>query len=362
VVNRTGQAGLSAEAGKDAGWSRIVVEKPFGSDLKTSLALDSVLQKNFSEHQIYRIDHYLAKETVQNILVFRFANSIFEPIWNRQYIDHVDICVAETLGVEHRAGYYEKAGVLRDMFQNHMMQLLALIAMEPPANFLPEMVRDEKAKLFKSLRPFDAGSIEDRVVLGQYAAGTVDGTRVPAYRDEPGVDSRSLTPTFARMKVFVDNWRWQGVPFNMMSGKRLAEKSTRISVQFKDVPHSIFRSIISDSISANRLTFVIQPEEKISLTFQAKSPGATVCLRPMNMEFSYGADMERILEAYEKVLIDCMLGDQMLFLRQDSEELCWSFFTPFIEDCEKCVDKARILHFYEAGTWGPEALNEIKKP
>lgn len=358
VANMIGQARYFTEAEKDAGWSRIVVEKPFGSDLKTSLKLNSALREIFQEHQIYRIDHYLAKETVQNILVFRFANSIFEPIWNRQYIDYVDICAAEILGVEHRVGYYEKAGVLRDMFQNHMMQLLTLIAMEPPANFLPEMVRDEKAKLIKSLKPFEMGKIEDNISLGQYTAGIINGKRVPAYRDEPGVASQSLTPTFARLKVFIDNWRWQGVPFYMMSGKRLAEKITRIIVQFKDVPHSIFRNVINDSITANRLTFFIQPNEKISLRFQAKNPGSTVCLRPMNMEFSYNSKTGRILEAYEKVLIDCMLGDQMLFLRQDSEELCWSFLTPILEDCEECMDKARRLHFYEAGSWGPASVNE----
>jgi len=259
VINKIGEAGLSCEEGCSGLWTRIVVEKPFGSDLKSAAALNDVLSRHFQEHQIYRIDHYLAKETVQNILVFRFANSILEQIWNRQYIDYVDLCAAETVGVEHRAGYYEHAGVLRDMFQNHILQLLSLVAMEPPAEFLPEMVRDEKAKVFRSLKPFDIAAIDRDLVLGQYAAGAIEGRSVQAYRQEPGVNPRSLTPTYAMMRVFVDNWRWQGVPFYLMSGKRLGKKLTRIVVQFKDVPHSIFIDIISGSIAANRLTFDIQP-------------------------------------------------------------------------------------------------------
>ncbi len=360
IATMIGRAGLSTEADPDKNWSRIVVEKPFGSNLQTSTALNNTLQQSFKEHQIYRIDHYLAKETVQNILVFRFANAIFEPLWSRQYIEYVDICAAETLGIEHRAGYYEKAGVLRDMFQNHIMQLLSLIAMEPPAKFASEMVHDEKAKVFRSLLPFDATTTEKNIVLGQYAAGTLNGNKVPAYRNEPGVDPQSLTPTYAMMKIFIDNWRWQGVPFYLMSGKRLKEKLTRIVVQFKDVPHSVFSTIISETISANRLTFVIQPNEKISLTFQAKNPGSTVCLRSMNMEFHYDGTAEQTLDAYEKVLIDCMNGDQMLFLRQDSEELCWSFFTPLIEDCEACINREKNLCFYEAGTEGPRQAKKIK--
>jgi glucose-6-phosphate 1-dehydrogenase len=354
VINKIGGAGLAAESAADWSWSRIVVEKPFGSDLKSAIALNDVLGRYFQERQIYRIDHYLAKETVQNILVFRFANSILEPIWNRQYIDYVDICAAETVGVEHRAGYYEQAGVLRDMFQNHILQLLSLVAMEPPAQFLPEMVRDEKAKVFRSLKPFDTAALDRDLVLGQYAAGTTDGGSVPAYRQEPGVDPRSLTPTYAMLKVYIDNWRWQGVPFYLMSGKRLRQKLSRIIVQFKDVPHTIFRNIISSGIAANRLTFDIQPHERISLTFQAKSPGTAVCLRPISMEFSYDGDRERIFEAYEKVLLDCMNGDQMLALRQDSEELCWSFLTPLIDDCERCIKTDKILQFYPAGSRGPE--------
>lgn len=359
VISKIGEAGLACEDGCSGHWTRIVVEKPFGSDLKSAAALNGVLGRHFQEHQIYRIDHYLAKETVQNILVFRFANSILEPIWNRQYIDYVDICAAEIIGVEHRAGYYEQAGVLRDMFQNHMLQLLSLVAMEPPAQFLSEMVRDEKAKVFRSLRPFDTTAIDRDLVLGQYAAGAIEGKSVPAYRQEPGVHPQSLTPTYAMMRLFVDNWRWQGVPFYLMSGKRLGQKLTRIIVQFKDVPHTIFRNIISSSIAANRLTFDIQPHERITLTFQAKNPGTAVCLRPISMEFSYDSDRGRIFDAYEKVLLDCMNGDQMLALRQDSEELCWSFLTPLIDDCERCIQKDRILQFYPSGSNGPETAERM---
>lgn len=361
VVNMTGQSGLGAAKAESGGWSRIVVEKPFGSDLKSSVALNNILQQSFKEHQIYRIDHYLAKETVQNILVFRFANSIFEPLWNRQFIEYIDIRATETLGVEHRAGYYEKAGVLRDMFQNHMMQLLTLTAMEPPAHFQPESVRDEKAKLIQSIRPFNSETRKQNIVLGQYGAGMIDGKRVPAYREEAAVNPRSFTPTFVIMKLFIDNWRWQGVPFYMLTGKRLAEKLTRIVIQFKDVPHAIFRNVFSKGIIANRLIFSIQPNEKISLTFQAKNPGSTICARSINMQFSYDDYQEQALEAYEKVLIDCLNGDQMLFLRQDSEELCWSLLTPLIEDCEKCADQGELLKFYEAGTCGPKLIETPAK-
>ncbi len=360
VARHLGHAGLSAEKKEGSGWSRLVVEKPFGRDLQTAIALDRGLHEHFQEHQIFRIDHYLAKETVQNILMFRFANALFEPVWNRTYIDSVTITAAETLGVEHRAGFYEQAGVLRDMFQNHMMQLFALTAMEPPSVFEAERVRDEKAKLYRALRPFPVDRLDDFLVLGQYRRGTLEGEPVPAYREEPGVHERSLTPTFAMMKVFVDNWRWQGVPFFITSGKRLAEKRTEIVIQFKEVPHSVFRSVLGEHISANRLILGIYPEEKITLTFQTKSPGAQVRLRSVTMDFSYHQGYTGpILEAYEKVLLDCMLGDQMLFWRQDGVELCWSFLTPVLWGCETCTNRAGMLLPYEAGTWGPEAAQRL---
>jgi glucose-6-phosphate 1-dehydrogenase len=349
-----GKAGLSTGGQEGKSWSRIVVEKPFGRDLDTAIDLDRSLHEHFQEDQIFRIDHYLAKETVQNILMFRFANAIFEPIWNRRYIDHIHIRAAETLGVEHRAGYYEQAGVLRDMFQNHMMQLLALTAMDPPSLFEADRVRDEKIRVYRSLRPFPVQNWQASLVLGQYGAGTIEGRRVPGYREEPGVNPESLIPTFAMMKVFLDNWRWQGVPFYLTSGKRLPEKRTEITIQFKEIPHSMFRETLGEVISANRLILGIYPDEKITLTFQTKHPGVKVCLRSVTMDFHYHQNYRGpTLEAYEKVLLDCMLGDQMLFWRQDGVELCWSFLTPILTECEACGDRARLLHLYESGTWGP---------
>ena len=352
-----GDSGLSRENSEGGGWSRIVVEKPFGHDLESAVELDRVLHEHFQEHQIFRIDHYLAKETVQNILMFRFANAIFEPIWNRSYIDYVSITAAEVLGVEHRSGYYDRAGVLRDMFQNHMMQLLSLTAMDPPSFFEADRVRDEKVRVYRSLKPFPVDNLSDFIILGQYNAGSIDGGRVPAYRDEPGVDPQSLTPTFAMMKVFLDNWRWQGVPFYLSSGKRLAKKLTEIRIQFKEVPHSMFRGTLGESISANSLALGIYPEEKISLSFQTKNPGAVVCLRTVTMDFQYLQNYKGpVLDAYEKVLLDCMLGDHMLFWRQDGVELCWSFLTPILRECETCRDRAEMLQSYDAGSWGPRAV------
>lgn len=356
TVHMLGNSGLSSEQTNGNGWSRVVVEKPFGRDLDSAIQLDDSIHEHFREHQVFRIDHYLAKETVQNILMLRFANAIFEPVWNRGFIDRVSITAAETLGVEHRAGYYEQAGVLRDMFQNHMMQLLALTAMEPPSRFEADRVRDEKAKVYRSLRPFPVERLQDYLVLGQYGAGSLHGKRVPAYRDEAGVRVDSLTPTFATMKVFLDNWRWQGVPFILTSGKRLEKKRTGITVQFKEVPHSMFRQTLGEDITANRLTLGIYPEEKIALTFQTKNPGAKVCLRSVTMDFHYHQNYKGpVLDAYEKVLLDCMLGDHMLFWRKDGVELCWAFLTPILYECETCGGRAEMLLPYESGTWGPKA-------
>jgi len=355
VAQMLGKAGLSKERENGNGWSRLVIEKPFGHDLQTAVELDQSIRKYFNEQQIFRIDHYLAKETVQNILMFRFANAIFEPIWNRRYIDHVSILASETLGVEHRAGYYEQSGVIRDMFQNHMMQLIALTAMEAPSQFETGRVRDEKIKVFRSLKPFPVDKLNAYIVLGQYRQGKINGKPVPGYREEPGISSDSLTPTFARMKVFIDNWRWQGVPFYLTSGKRLAQKKTEISIQFKEIPHSMFRQTLGANVDANQLTLGIYPDEKVTLTFQTKNPGARVCLRSVTMDFSYHQNYSGpILDAYEKVLIDCMLGDQMLFWRQDSLEQCWSFLTPILNGCENCANQSDMLHFYESGSWGPE--------
>ena len=352
-----GKAGLAREHVDGNGWSRIVVEKPFGNDLKSARELNRKLHEHFSEGQIFRIDHYLAKETVQNVSIFRFANSIFEPLWNRMYIDHVHINAVESLGVEKRAAYYEEAGVLRDMFQNHMMQLLAVTAMEPPALFEAEQVRDEQVKVFHALRPISGADPFRDLVLGQYGPGTVDGKQVPGYREEPGIDPNSLTPTFGMMTVFVDNWRWQDVPFHMTSGKRLAKKVTEIVISFKKVPHLLFQNVLGDSITPNLLTLQIHPEEKINLTFETKNPGAKVCLRPVTMDFNYHQNYEGpILDAYEKALIDCIQGDHMLFWREDAVELCWAFIDPILEDFENCADRSERLLPYPAGTWGPDVI------
>jgi len=361
VGETLGQAGLSRDDENGGGWVRIVIEKPFGSNLKTARDLNNSLRQSFQENQIYRIDHYLAKETVQSMLVFRFANAIFEPVWNRSYIDYVRITAAETLGVEHRSGYYEEAGVLRDMFQNHMMQLLAITAMEPPSIFEADRVQDEKVKVFRCLRPFAVDSINKHLVLGQYGPGTIRDTAVPGYRDEPGVNPESLIATFALMRVFVDNWRWQGVPFYVMSGKRLARKRTEIVIQFKEVPHSMFRHVLGEHITANRLTLGVQPDEKITCTFQTKNPGATFCLRSVTMDFDYHQNYQGPrLDAYEKSLLDCMQGDHMLFWRQDGVDLSWSFLTPILDECESCPERAERLRFYQSGSWGPLSTQDME--
>ena len=354
IAKKIGEVGLSREGKNGNGWARIVVEKPFGRDLQTALDLDRVLHKSFKENQIFRIDHYLAKETVQNILMFRFANTIFEPIWNRNYIDYIGILAAEKLGVENRAGYYEQAGVLRDMFQNHMVQLLALTAMEPPSLFEDDRVRDEKAKVGRSVKPLARETLMDNLVLGQYKGGIVEGNKVAGYREEKGVNPKSITPTFAMMRMFVDNWRWQGVPFYLASGKRLARKETKIVVQFKNVPHSMFREVLDEKITANRLVLGIYPEEEINITFQTKVPGAKSCLRPVTMDFKYYQGFRGSpLDAYAKVLLDVIMGDHMLFWRQDGVALSWSYLTPILHACETCANPEAQLHPYEAGSWGP---------
>ncbi|MEN8142525.1 MAG: glucose-6-phosphate dehydrogenase [Thermodesulfobacteriota bacterium] len=354
------EVGLAREKEAGRGWTRIVIEKPFGRDLASARELDQTLHLGFAEHQIFRIDHYLAKETVQNTIMFRFANSIFEPLWNRDYIDYVGIVAAEELGVETRAGYYEGAGVVRDMFQNHMLQLLALIAMEPPASFSTKGIRDEKNKLFRCLRPLTAEGQGDALVLGQYGPGQVNGQDVPGYRQEVGVNRDSLTPTFAMMRLYLDNWRWQGVPFYLVSGKRLARKDTRMVIQFKEVPHSMFRKQLGEKINANRLTLGVFPEEEIRLSFQAKVPGQRICMRTTELEFKYYEDFTGpVMAAYEKVLLDCMQGEQMFFWRQDGVELAWAFLDPILEACEQCSDRSRQLGFYEAGSWGPEEVRGL---
>jgi len=353
VIENLGQAGLSRES---RGYSRVCIEKPFGVNLESSQKLNATLQKHFGERQIYRLDHYLAKENVQNILMFRFANSIFEPLWNRRYIDHVQITVSETLGVEHRAGYYDRAGVIRDMFQNHLFQLLALTAMEPPASFEAASVRDEKIKVLRCVRPFPLDRLDEHLVIGQYGAGELDGREVPPYREEPGIPENSTTPTFAAMAVFIDNWRWSGVPFLMRSGKRLSVRKAEIAIHFRQVPHLMFPTIQQGSIAANTLVLRVQPDEGISLLFQTKMPESRDCLRPVLMDFSY----ENLagLEAYERVLIDCMQGDQMLFVRADGDEQAWRILSPVIEKLES-ETLPEIFPNYTSGSEGPAEVDAL---
>ncbi len=361
IAKKLNSAGLTKELDNEKSFVRVVIEKPFGHDLNTALALDKELHLSFSENQIYRIDHYLGKETVQNILMFRFANAIFEPIWDRRYIDNVQITVAESIGVEHRAGYFERAGLLRDMFQNHILQMLALVAMEPPTSFNADRIRDERVKLLRSLRPFPLNNLSQFILRGQYTSGFINGKAVPGYRQEINVSPNSNTETFISAKIFIDNWRWQGVPFYIRTGKRLARKISEIAIIFKRVPHSMFAPLPPENLSPNILVFNVQPEEGIALTIQAKQPGAKLCMSPIVMDFRYkdlfGIDMP---DAYERLLLDCMVGDQTLFWRSDDVESAWSFVTPVL-DKWKSDPQCCPLTFYKAGSWGPdESFDMIK--
>ena len=356
ITEGLSNAGLTAETSRRA-WSRVVIEKPFGRDLASSRMLDMSLKRHLSESQIYRIDHYLGKETVQNILILRFANAIFEPLWNRKYIDHVQITVAEELGVENRAGYYEQAGALRDMFQNHMIQMLSLTAMEPPAKFEANRYRDEIVKLIRAIRPFSGNSLSENIVRGQYI-GSDDGS-MPAYGQEKGVAPQSATETFVAMKLFIDNWRWQGVPFYLRSGKRLHNKVSEIAIAFKPVPHSIFDPITPADLSPNMLVLKIQPEEGIGLKLEAKTPGPKLSMNALTLNFAYkdifGATTPN---AYERLLLDCMTGDQTLFVRSDAVELSWELFMPVLDAWEKDAGTSP-LRFYPAGSWGPVEAHEL---
>ncbi len=340
-------------------WARVIVEKPFGIDLESAQLLNREIHQHLDESQIYRIDHYLGKETVQNLLVFRFANGIYEPLWNRQYIDHVQLTNAETVGVEGRGGYYEKAGVVRDMLQNHVFQVLSLVAMEPPASLNAEAVRDEKIKAMTSARPFTPERVRAECVRGQYGAGSVNGKAVPGYREEEGVEKNSATETFAMLTMYFDNWRWSGVPFYLRSGKRLAKRVTEIAIQFKDAPHQLFGHEMMESVSPNQLIIRIQPDEGITMRVGAKVPGQVTRIRDVNMDFRYGASFGvKLAEAYERLLLDCLLGDPTLYARTDMTERGWELVMPILEEWSRTKAEAPFPN-YEAGTWGPQGANEL---
>jgi glucose-6-phosphate 1-dehydrogenase len=356
IVEQLAVVGLLEE--KDHYWRRVIIEKPFGRDLESARILNQQLLKFASEKQIYRIDHYLGKETVQNILAFRFANGIFEPIWNRRYIDHVQITVAETVGVEKRGGYYDNAGALRDMVPNHIMQLISLTSMEPPVSFRADAVRDEQAKILHAIQPLSSEDVLSRTVRGQYGPGVIDGHPVPGYRQEPGVPPDSRTETFVAMKLAIDNWRWADVPFYLRTGKHLAAQTTEIVIQFRRAPFVLFRDTPVENLMPNQLVLHIQPEEGISLQFAAKVPGPIMRLGGVDMNFKY-ADYfgTQPSTGYERLLHDCMIGDATLFQRADMVEAGWCVVSPVL-DVWKALPPRNFPN-YPAGSWGPKDSDEL---
>jgi glucose-6-phosphate 1-dehydrogenase len=348
IVKELGRAGLSRPRSPE-NWVRIIIEKPFGRDLASAKELNKIVLSVFEESQVYRIDHYLGKDTVQNLLVLRFSNGIFEPLWNRNYVDHVQITAAETLGVERRGGFYETAGALRDMIQSHVLQLTSLVAVEPPAQFDATAVRNEKIKILQSIRPFDLGMVAQWVLRGQYGPGVIDGKSFPGYRQEPGVNATSRTETFVAMQLLIDNWRWAGVPFYLRTGKRLAKRSTEIVIQFKRAPHIVFRD---RAVEDNRLILNIQPDEGISFSFGAKRPGTDMGIGHVSMDFSYReAFGDGARSAYATLLGDCVRGDATLFDRADSVEAAWALVDPILDVWSAA--KTASVPQYPAGSWGP---------
>ncbi|MBL8173091.1 MAG: glucose-6-phosphate dehydrogenase, partial [Bryobacterales bacterium] len=340
-----------------SGWRRVVVEKPFGYDLHTARQLNGKLQRVFPEQEIYRIDHYLGKETVQNVLAFRFANGIFEPLWNRRYVNHVQITAAESIGVEGRGAYYQGSGALRDMIQNHLLQVMATIAMEPSAMFEPNSVRDERAKLLRSIRPLKEDELSTHAVKGQYGPGRIGGQDLRGFRQEPGVDPEAQTDTYAAVTFFVDNWRWAGVPFYIRTGKRMPKRVTDIAIHFNTAPLSIFSRDNSHGPQPNLLIIRIQPEEGISLRFLSKNPGEGMRLRPVSMDFNYGSSFGvRTPTAYETLLLDAITGDATLYTRQDMVDASWQAVQPILD---LWADTKFDLPNYEAGTWGPRCSEEM---
>jgi glucose-6-phosphate 1-dehydrogenase len=356
ISTHLGQMKLNKE-GADHGWNRIIFEKPFGFDLESAQALNRHIQQIFNEEQIYRIDHYLGKETVQNILAFRFANGIFEPLWNRNFIHHVEVTAAERIGVEDRGKYYESAGALRDMVQNHLLQVVATIAMEPPAKFDARSVRNEKVKIFQSLCPITPQQVAEQVVRGQYVESTIPGKKVAGYRSEKNVASNSRTETFVALKLFIDNWRWGDVPFFIRTGKALPTRVTEVAIHFKKTPHRLFKQN-QNAIEDNQLIIRIQPDEGIILRFGMKTPGAGFQIKAVDMDFHYKDLGETELpEAYERLLLDCIQGDPTLYARSDAVEAGWSFITPILKGWQENPDIK--LYGYPAGSWGPREASAL---
>jgi glucose-6-phosphate 1-dehydrogenase len=353
IVERLREAGLAEQS---AGFARIIAEKPFGRDLESARALNARIAAVFAEEQVFRIDHYLGKETVQNLMLLRFGNGIFEPVWNNRYVDHVEITMAETLGIEGRGAYYESAGALRDMVQNHMLQLLCLVAMEPPVDLRPDSVRGEKLKVLRSLMPIGVREVGSETVRGQYARGIADGVEVPGYREEPGVEPESTVETYAALRAHLASWRWAGVPFLLRTGKRLSRRATEISLHFRRPPVRLFAD--GAAPPPDTLVLRIQPREGIMLAFNAKVPGPTTDMRTVAMDFSYGATFgDELPDAYERLLLDAMLGDATLFMRRDEIESAWEFVTGILEGWR--TPGAPPLETYRAGTQGPSAADRL---
>ncbi|CAN5513180.1 glucose-6-phosphate dehydrogenase [soil metagenome] len=357
AIDNLGISGLNVPCSEDS-WTRIIIEKPFGHDLASAKELNAHIAKYFSEYQIYRIDHYQGKETVQNILVTRFSNGIFEPIWNRNYIHHVEITAAESIGIENRGGYYDNAGALRDMVQNHLLQLTCLVAMEPPSSFRSNFIRNETMKVLQSLRPMKVEDVPKRVIRGQYTESVIKGEHVKGYRQEKDVAPRSKTETFIALKLFIDNWRWEGVPFYLRTGKRLPTRVSEIVIRFKPTPHTLFALGEDISQTSNQLILRIQPDEGILLKFGMKEPGEGFKLHNVGMDFHYtDLHFAEIPTAYERLILDCMMGDSTLFVRQDAVEACWEFVQPIIDAFEN--NKKIPVHGYPAGSWGPKNADEL---
>ena len=357
VVDHVHQAGL-LHKDDPHGWQRIVVEKPFGRDLASAHQLNGELTRYAGEQQVFRIDHYLGKETVQNILMFRFSNSIFERLWTRDSVDHVQITVGERLGVGSRGGYYEEAGALRDMVQNHLLQVLSLVAMEPPVSLGAEAIRDEKVKLLRSIRSLRPEDISKQAVRGQYFAGMVDGSLQPGYRQEPKVNAESNVETFMALKLFIDNWRWSGVPFYLRTGKCLPLSASEVRIQFRPTPYVLFAAQCGQRLDANSLTLRLQPDEGISLRFNGKVPGTSVAVRPVRMHFSYDSEFGAYTpEAYERLLLEAMAGDATLFIRRDEVEIAWQIVDSIRQGWADRPLSNR--EFYAAGTWGPVAADDL---